>query len=269
MESEIADDGLPIMEVGDWAVNEKHRILGRYIDISHRARAKYTTRTYVDLFSGPGRIRIKGGSHLEHGSPIAALRMSESKSGGFTDFYIADLDEKSLAACETRLRSYGVTPVAKQGYAHETIDYFIQRLPARALHLAILDPFNLSTLHFSIIEKLAYLPRIDIIVHLSTGDLQRNIGAQLTQTNSSFDLVAPGWRDVVAIRMSKSEMSQRFIEHWKSLVSSTGLMVSEQQHRVKNSKSSVMYRLLLLAKHDLAHHCWTEACKIDQNRSLF
>ncbi|WP_204267775.1 hypothetical protein, partial [Citrobacter koseri] len=53
-------DGLPAMVVGRWVTEEKHRIIKRYIDASWAARQKFTSqRTYIDLFAGTGRVKIK------------------------------------------------------------------------------------------------------------------------------------------------------------------------------------------------------------------
>ena len=43
------------------------------------------------------------------------------------------------------------------------------------LHFAFLDPYNLEQLPFSIIEKLASVQRMDMLIHVSVLDLQRNI----------------------------------------------------------------------------------------------
>jgi hypothetical protein len=43
------------MEVGAWS-EDKHALIRRFVDASWAARTKWPQRTYVDLFSGPGRI---------------------------------------------------------------------------------------------------------------------------------------------------------------------------------------------------------------------
>ena len=52
----IVDDGLPIDEVGEWAL-EKHERLRKYIEITRHARRKYVdgpskTASYIDPFCG-------------------------------------------------------------------------------------------------------------------------------------------------------------------------------------------------------------------------
>jgi hypothetical protein len=43
------------------------------------------------------------------------------------------------------------------------------------LHLAFIDPFNLAQLPFSIIERMLRVQRMDMIIHVSLQDLQRNL----------------------------------------------------------------------------------------------
>ncbi len=263
------NDGLPAMVVGRWVTEEKHRIIKRYIDASWGARQKFTTqRTYIDLFAGTGRVQVKHTSIFSDGGPLAAWTMSQQRRGTFSHFFVADANPEYLAACDERLRKRGAPVQSVAGRANQTIDWVIPQLDRRGLHLALLDPFNAGHLHFSIIEKLATMPSIDIVVHLSTGDIQRNIASGLQSERSSFDDFAPGWRQVVRQQASKHEMRDAFVDHWKTLVSKTGLRVCDTMYPVRNSKDSTMYWLCLLARHDLAEKLWREACNL-QSRSLF
>jgi len=51
----------------------------------------------------------------------------------------------------------------------------VSSLNTYGLHFALLDPHNLGALSFSIIEQLAKLKYVDILVHVSVSDLQRNV----------------------------------------------------------------------------------------------
>jgi three-Cys-motif partner protein len=70
------DDGLPAEDVGSWA-KEKHELSGRYIDVSRAVRKKWigtgkAGATYIDLFCGPRRARIRRTSEFIDGSCVAA-----------------------------------------------------------------------------------------------------------------------------------------------------------------------------------------------------
>lgn len=70
---ELADeDGLPMSEVGEWTL-DKHERLRKYIDAAHGARRKFAGRTtYIDLYCGPGRSRIRETQKVVDGSPLVA-----------------------------------------------------------------------------------------------------------------------------------------------------------------------------------------------------
>ncbi|PCE23080.1 hypothetical protein BWP39_25680 [Paraburkholderia acidicola] len=262
-------DGLPAMVVGRWVTEEKHRIIKRYIDASWGARQRFTTqRTYIDLFAGTGRVKIKHTSTFSDGGPLAAWQMAQQRRGTFSHFFVADTNPDYVAACDDRLRKLGAPVKSAVGRADQTIDWLIPQLDRRGLHLALLDPFNAGHLHFTIIEKLAAMPSIDIVVHLSTGDIQRNIASGIEAERSSLDDFAPGWRQAVRKHSSKREMRNGFVDHWKTLVSKTGLRVCDTMYPVRNSKGSIMYWLCLLARHKLPESLWRDACKL-QNRPLF
>ena len=262
-------DGLPAMVVGRWVTEEKHQIIKRYIDASWGARQKFPSqRAYIDLFAGTGRVQVKHTLQFADGGPLAAWRMSQLKPGTFSDFFIADADPLFLNACDTRLQKLGAPVRSKVGRADQTIDWAMPQLDSRGLHLALLDPFNAGHLHFSIIEKLSCLPAIDIVIHLSTADIQRNIVSGMVNGRSSLDNFAPGWQEAMSRKPSKHELRAAFISHWTTLVSRTGMRVCDTMYPVRNSKGSIMYWLCLLTRHALAERLWRDACKL-QNRSLF
>jgi three-Cys-motif partner protein len=257
------------MVVGRWVTEEKHRIIKRYIDASWGARQKFARqRTYIDLFAGTGRVKIKHTQDFQDGGPLAAWHMAQQRRGAFSDFFIADANPEFLSACDVRLRALGAPLRSQSGRADRTVDWVLPQLDARGIHLALLDPFNAGHLHFSIIEKLATMPTMDIVVHLSTGDIQRNIATGLDLTSSPLDHFAPGWRQVVQRQTSKHAMRDAFIHHWRNLVSGSGMHVSDTMYRVRNSKESTMYWLCLITRHPLAEKLWRAACQLE-TRSLF
>lgn len=112
------------------------------------------------------------------------------------------------------------------------------------------------------------MPTMDIVVHLSTGDIQRNIASGLESAHSPLDHFAPGWRDIVRKMSSKHAMRDAFIGHWKDLVSKAGMNVCDTMYPVRNSKESTMDWLCLIARHSLADKLWRAACQLE-TRSLF
>jgi three-Cys-motif partner protein len=176
--NEFADeDGLPLDEVGVWA-KEKHERLLRYIDISRAARRKLVEgsggATYIDFFCGAGRAAIHETGEIIDGSPLIAFKCARAGGVPFTEIHIADFDEKKVSSAASRITKVGGSAKSYVGQAARTAGQIVEHLNPYGLHFAFLDPFNLDDLPFSVIETLSQLKRVDLLIHVSAQDLQRN-----------------------------------------------------------------------------------------------
>lgn len=267
------DDGLLADEVGAWA-KEKHSYLKRYLDISRATRKKYIGdrkggAVYFDLFCGTGRSRIKNSNEWIDGGSVAAWKTSKEGDAPFTDIYISDLDEERLNACTERLRKLGAPVHPIHASAVDAVEKMVSAVSGFGLHFAFVDPYSLEALDFRIISKLSTLTRIDLLIHLSAMDLQRNLAVNLTAVDSAFDAFAPGWRDMVNTTASQPEIRRRFIEYWRQKVASLGVWPSIDPKLISGEKNQPLYWLLLAARHDLAHKFWTTAANPEGQGSLF
>ena len=102
------DDGLLAEEVGEW-IADKHELLCDYVQITTYTRKKYLPpqgrggATYIDLFSGPGRARIKNTTEFVDGSCVAAWRKSCDSGHPFSCVIIGDADQERLEMAKERL----------------------------------------------------------------------------------------------------------------------------------------------------------------------
>jgi three-Cys-motif partner protein len=174
-------DALIVSEVGKWAP-EKHARVQRYIEISSAARAGYVPppswhagAAYIELFSGPGRSLIRRTKQFIDGSPVIAYKAAQASGVPFTEMHLNDFDPTKSAAVETRVRALGGTPVCYSEPAVVVVDKIVAAVNPSGLHFAFLDPYNLEGLSFDIIRKLAKLQRVDMLIHVSVHDLQRNL----------------------------------------------------------------------------------------------
>jgi three-Cys-motif partner protein len=266
------DDGLPAEEVGSWA-KEKHKYLCNYVDISRGVRTKWlglgkAGATYIDLFCGPGRSRVRKTGEWIDGSCVAAWNKSVEGRAPFSKVYIGDADSERLSYAAERLRRLGAPVVEIAGPALETMKALSSKLHPSSLHFAFLDPYNLGAFDFGVVEQLAKLKYIDMLVHVSKMDLQRNLGMNVKAQQSAFDRFAPGWRVEINLNQPQSTVRREVFEYWRRLVSETGVPPSTDMKLITGSKNQPLYWLLLAAKHDLAHKFWKEASASDQG-SLF
>ncbi len=261
------DDGLPAEEVGVWA-KEKHDYLCRYIDISRRARAKYlgtgkAGATYIDLFCGPGRCNVRDSREWIDGGVVAAWKKSQEGGSPFSQVFIGDLDTQRRDAAATRLRKLGAPVVEIDGAAVQSVQQVVTRLNPYGLHFAFLDPFDLAALNFDIIVALSRLTRIDMLVHISQMDLQRNAVSYATSEESAFDTFAPGWREKVPVVQAQQTLRQQVFQYWRDKVADLGVWPSTDMRLLTGGKNQPLYWLLMAAKHPLPHKFWSTASNVE------
>jgi three-Cys-motif partner protein len=262
-------DGLPASEVGAWT-EEKHERLRKYVDASHAARRHYTSRTYVDLYCGPGRSWISKTDKFVDGSPLVAFEAAAKQGDQFTQILIADARTEYLEAAEQRLRTRGANIQPFQGEAHIVVNKVVKEIDPHGLHFAFLDPYNLGALPFSVIRKLASVRRMDLLVHVSAMDLKRDLHNYIRPDGpKDLDEFAPGWREHVDVKGRKDVVRQRIFEYWRSLIRELGTSANDCIEVVENSKSSDLYWLVFIARHQLAHKLWRAIANVSTQTRLF
>ena len=139
----------------------------------------------------------------------------------------------------------------------------MRQLDPYGLHFAFLDPFNLGSLAFEIIGKLATLQRIDLLLHVSAMDLQMNLRQYIARERSPLDAFAPGWRDAVDVRSADDNLIRgKVLEYWRTLLKSAGLTTAETHELVVGSGNQRLYWLAFAAKHELALEFWEKIKRV-------
>jgi three-Cys-motif partner protein len=125
------------------------------------------------------------------------------------------------------------------------------------LHFAFLDPYNLDDLPFSVIEAFSRLKRIDLLIHVSAQDLQRNLDIYSKSTDGPLDRFAPGWRTVVDPNQSKRAIRAAYIEYWISKMTALGLPPARHAELVSGTtKNQRLYWLIFVSRSDFAKGLW-------------
>ena len=267
------DDGLPGEEVHVWAI-EKHKYLKRYLDISRAARKKFlgdgnAGATYIDLFCSTGRGRILETGAWIDGSAVSAWKISQEGRAPFSEILVADIDPTRRTACVERLRRAGAPVRELNGSAIEAAKETITTVNQYGLHFAFLDPYNLGELDFTIIQTLLQLKRIDMLIHVSAMDLQRNLERNVASIGGTFDRFAPGWREVVGLDASQSEIRRLVFEYWRDQIAKLGARTAPDVKLITAEKNQRLYWLLLATKHELARKFWSVATNVHKQGELF
>lgn len=270
MELTLADpqDGLPVAEIGVWTL-EKHERLRKYIDAAHGARRRFSSCAYVDLYCGPGRARIDETGEMVDGSPLVAFRSAARHGDQFTDFHIVDREPALVEAARARLEKLGARVHAYTGEARDVIKEVIASLDPNGLHFAFLDPYDLASLPFAIIEEFAARKHIDLLIHVSSMDLKRNLHNYMKQKSRVLDEFAPNWRRSVDTRLPKESIRQGIFEHWRGLlIRRLDLSPNERVEEVLNSKNTDLYWLVFLSRAPLAHKLWEAIANVSPQGRL-
>lgn len=259
--------------VHEWT-RKKHDLLRGYIRITAGARKMFTGArkpgtTFIDMFCATGRSRVEETNKWIDGSAQMAWKESVSSGCPFSQIYIADLRDDARAVCAERLRREKAPVYEVQGNAIEAAENLIGSLNPHALHFVFLDPYNLRELDFRILKSLSDFKHIDLIVHISTMDLQRNLAKNLAATDSVFDYFCPNWRSAIDRSGNKAQTRAQIIEFWKRSVRELGVWPSKNMKLISGHEGQRLYWLLIAAKHPLAQKLWSVAANPEGQRELF
>jgi three-Cys-motif partner protein len=261
-------DNLPVSPAGEWAV-EKHKQLGQYIYATRHARDKWPSRGYVDLFSGPGRQRVTTTGALIDGSPLVAWNTTTRDTKGvFNHVAVCDLDADYSRAAEKRLRDRGAPVRGFAGTALESAKWARKALDPKGLHLIFVDPYRLRDLPWTVLEQLTDLDHVDLIVHFSTGNLNRYLERYYSEEQSVLDDFAPRWREHVP-RGEPVQARARVLEYWASLVVAKGFYVAKRKPLVTNLQNAPLYRLVFFSRDEFPTTMWDALDKGDQSEMQF
>lgn len=266
-------DGLPAPPVGAWA-REKHGLLSLYIEITRATRRKFVDTpdkagaTFIDLYCGAGRAHIKGTNEYIDGSPLVGWKASQVGGHPFSAVYLCDADTLCLEAAAKRLRALGAPVQLHAGSSLDAAKHIVGNLNPYALHFALLDPFALD-LPFEVIQVLSGLKRMDIMIHVSAMELQRNWARYSQAVDSPLDTFAPGWRQSVDLQQSDESARLSFIDYWLDKLGGLGFVEKPQFWLVRGPKNIPLYWLVLIAKHDIASRFWKKAVDLSTPQDSF
>ncbi len=256
-----APDGLPAQCVGQWAA-DKHYYLQQYIAATRAVRAGYLPpkgqggSAFIDLFAGPGIVRIRESGEIRDGSPMVAFRHAEAP---FTRLVLCDLDAENVSALRARTASEASRVLVVNGDCNERIDEVVAAIPRHGLNIALVDPFALQALKFSTLRRLSAFKRMDLVIHFPTADIKRNLG-QNKQTKRWLDeaLGTKQWTTAIA---SSTDIAG-LIEVLKKQLGTLGY---QSQHvrsaPIKNNQNATLYYLVYASKSDRGDKIWQSITK--------
>ena len=166
--------------------------------------------------------------------------------------------EERCHAAERRIADAGGTAKVEVGTADATAAQIVEEAESlRAPFPLSLDPYNLNDLPFSVIEAFSELKSIDMLIHVSVQDLQRNLDAYSASEHGPLDRFAPGWRQVVDLKQTQVATRASLISYWISRIEALGLSVSQNAALVTGPiRHQRLYWLVFVGRHPLAKEFW-------------
>ena len=265
------DDGLYYEdEVGAW-VEDKHRLVSLYEALfSTGMKHKWDVRVCIDLYSGPGMVRVRGTGKMLWGSPLLALQAKDP----FDKYIFCENNAAALDALKQRVEKQ--FPKADVCYIHGSCDGKVEEicskipLPSRGrkvLSFCFVDPYDLSV-KFSTIGKISDR-FVDFLILLALGmDANRNLQHYLDPTNHKIDdfLGLPDWRDRWTKQFSNGSASfPQFLAETYAKQMETLRYLPVAFHQMKPIRSDVknlpLYHLALFSRHKLAYSYWEDVLK--------
>ncbi len=264
------DDGLRTRPAGPWA-QDKLDYLARYINAFETSmRDKWKIRYYIDLLCGPGKNKIRGTDTVIPGSPLIALTTRYP----FTHYVFVDNDPENIRALQQRCSALSRTSRMQitflTGDCNVLVDEIvnqIQPVAGKSLNLAFLDPEGLE-LQWSTVEKLARLPRMDLIINYPQGGLNRCMKRAFeADSETDVDRFFGGreWRDIYE-KHQRSQLPGKIHYHlldlYKSKLEALGYCVRKDEDTgdsplIRNAQCRApLYRLLFASRHPLGQQFW-------------
>lgn len=275
---------MPAIEAGEWA-EKKHRLLRHYVDISREPRRGFVDpaeaarrgipggpagATYIELFSGPGRLFVKDTDNFFDGSPLVAYGESMRTRTAFTSMHLGDERPDFCEAARTRLQARGTAPIVYSMKADQAAGRIVAALNPYGFNFAFLDPFGIEGLPFTIIETFARFKRMDMLIHVSAIALQRKLPEWVESRHCPLDDFAPSWRAVVrGLRPDDIVARGRIFEHWLSLIRKVGFQDAKGKPLIRGPQNQALYWLVLIAKHELATQFWDAISRDENQDDLF
>lgn len=248
------DDGLAVQGVGEWSA-EKHDLLRRFVDATWAARSRYVPvgirkagAAYVDLFAGPGRVRVRGTKNSVDGSPLIALGQAKAP---FSSVVLCDIELENVVALRARTDPRRTTII--QGDCNDRIEDVVSQIPLRGLNLAFVDPFAPRVLSWSTLARLGRFERMDLLVNIPIGFIKRNFHTKAFRLRVDAMMGDAQWRDDV----KDAEDVPRLIEHLRRRLARLGYRPERSRPiPIANSMNTVMYYLAFFSKHGLGDKIW-------------
>jgi three-Cys-motif partner protein len=260
----LQDDGLVTPVVGDWS-EDKYQLAKCYASIFATAmKRQWECLVYIDLFSGSGRARIgHERGKIVPATPLLVLDIPHP----FTKYIFCELDPSKLDALKKRVAIAFPKRDAHfvQGDCNTRVDRIVELIPGysksyRVLTFCFVDPYNIGSLRFETLERLAHNRRIDFLVLVASGmDANRNRDLYMHPENQAI-------ASFVGTENWRSQLNATHLPFGEFVADQFGLAMGRLGYVYEGlpsfqlvrstEKNLALYHLGVFSKHPLGAEFW-------------
>jgi len=244
-------DGELAIEVGPWAKDKLHYI-SAYCDIFNTGmKAQWSTRTYIDLFAGPGICVIAGTGEEVLGSPRVALKCKTP----FTNYFFNDVKPQLIRALRSRIVP---SDFVKVEYfckdCNDVVNDLLQVLPIGSLDFCFIDPLNWE-IKFDSIRKLTEKRRMDLAIVFHIGSIKRVANKPPKELMDFFP--DPSWqKEYKKARETHKSAWRALLDAYENGLRDLGYKQIKDYVLEKNRSNVPLYHLIFASKHPRGADFW-------------
>ena len=256
-----AKDGLPIRESGSW-IDEKHRTLVYFANIFAKSmkptahKPKWAHRVYLELFSGPGRCRVRETGREEDGSPLKVIDQE------FTRFIFIDMNTAAARALEQRLAAHPNADKVEiwNGDCADAVQKLT--IESGALTLAFIDPTGIAHAPFRLIQTLRQKTRCDLLINVQHAmGIKMNMHQYTPDSDADCALTLflgdDTWKGLLG--RAPKEFFLEYLKMYRAKLAAAGFKHSDNQVMINMSNRIPLYLLLFASGHPRGQEFWDKA----------
>ena len=252
----LCSDGELGIKVGAWAPEKLH-YLGLYCDIFNKGmKNKWPTRTYVDIFSGPGKCIIETSQNEIYGSPLVSLNCEIP----FTHYLFNDINLDFVKALTSRVSKCNFAKInIFNNDCNQVIDILISTLPKNSLYFCFIDPLNWE-INFDSIKKLTEGRQMDLLITFHIGNIKREAAKPPKELLDFFPPL--DWQDMFQKAQKGNRLNERvFLDAYEQGLKEIGYKVTRDHLFTKNIRNTILYYLIFASKHEKGAYFFDEVTK--------
>lgn len=274
------EDGLVMRETGAWAA-QKLDYLCRYLNIFTISMQGKQWRGlhFIDLFSGPGKCKIRGTKQILLGSPLLAVNLQHP----FNRYFFVDMNQEAISSLRTRCdASINAANIQYEiGDSNLLVENIADQIKAIdrpfikgkwvSLNLAFLDPEGFE-LEWKTVTILGNIKKMDLIIYYPQMGLSREMPKEFQNPNlTKIDSYFGGrqWREIYKKYQSGQiqYLHRSLLDLYKENLKSLGYVtIEEDEPLLRNTRRKApLYRLIFASKNQLGNKFWKQVT----NRDVF